>query len=127
MTMETALRTRIKSGVSALTGQVDWTVRPQGAALPCIVLSSVSDARSQHMGGFNGYRPTRVQVDCYAATKAASVELREAAIAAVVPEGTVGGVSFLRAFINNVLDRGEQTDTGFVHRELIDLTIWHDA
>lgn len=128
--METALRARLlaNAGVSALAGtRVDWGVRPQGSTAPCIVLTVVADNRSQHMAGFDGYRATRVQIDCYALKKAQSVTLREAVIAAVIGEATQSGVTFLRAFINSVLDRGEQTDTGFIHREMIDLTFWHNG
>jgi hypothetical protein len=130
MSMETALRARLKNdaGVSALAGtRIDWSQRPQGSSTPCVVLTTVADNRDQHFQGFATYRPTRVQIDCYAATKALTVSLREAVISAVVPEATEGGVTFLRSFINTVLDRGDQTETGFVHRELIDLTCWHNA
>lgn len=127
--MEIALRARLKdnAAVSAITTRVFWSVRDQGSALPCIVLTVVSDAMTQHMAGFDTYRATRVQVDCYAATKAASTELRATVITALVGEETKSGVRFLRAFINSVADRGEQTDAGFIHRESLDFTIWHDA
>ena len=129
MSMETALRSRLKdnAAVAAITGQIHWSVRPQGTALPAIVLTGVADDRSQHFTGLAGYRSTRVQIDCYAATKAQAVALREAVIAALVPAEVKGGVTFLRSFVNTVLDRGDQTETGFVHRELIDLTCWHNA
>jgi len=130
MSMETALRARLKNdaGVSALAGsRIDWSMRPQGTSSPCVVLTTIFDERDQHFQGFASYRSTRVQIDCYAATKAVAVALREAVIAAVVPEATSSGVTFLRAFINTVLDRGEQTETGFIHRELIDLNCWHNA
>lgn len=129
MSFEGALRDRLKNAapVAAIVGtRIDWTVRPEGAPLPAIVLQIVSDARSQHMGGFDAYRATRVQVDCYANTRAAVVTLREAVIAALAPGADQGGVSFLRSFVNNVIDRGENTSTAFVHRDLIDITIWHD-
>lgn len=128
--METALRARLlaDTGVKALAGnRTFWTVRKQGSPLPCVVLNTVADNRTQHMAGFNGFRSTRVQVDCYAADKAGAAALREAVIAALVPETTISGVTFLRAFVNSVLDRGEETDAGFIHRELVDLNIWHNA
>jgi len=130
MTMETALRKRLldDAAVKAIVStRVDWAVRPEKAPFPAIVLTLVSDDRSQNFEGFNGFRQTRVQVDCYALEYGQAVTLREAAIAVLVPEATVSGVTFLRAFINNVLDRGDQTETGFIHRQLIDLSIWHDA
>lgn len=129
MSFETALRQRLKDDatVAAIVGtRIDWTLRPQATPLPALVLLIVSDDRSQNMSGFNGYRPTRVQIDAYGRTRAEVVALREASIAAVIPEATVGGTSFLRSFVNTIVDRGENLDTGFVHRDLIDLNIWHD-
>lgn len=130
MSFETALRQRLLDDATVagiVATRVDWTVRTQGSEFPAIVLTQVYDDRSQHMLGFNTFRPTRVQVDCYATTKAVVVPLREAVISALADEITKSGVTFLRAFVNTVLDRGDQTDTGFIHRELIDLSIWHDA
>lgn len=129
MTMETALRTRLKNNgtvAGLVSTRIDWGVRPQGNPYPSIVLTKVSDQRDQHMLGFNTFRPTRVQVDCYAATYAAAVALRDAVIAALVPEATVSSITFLRPFINNVMDRGEDTETGYIHRQMIDLTVWHN-
>lgn len=128
MTFETALRTRLKDNapVAALVGtRIDWTVRPQKTALPALVLTLISDNRAQHMGGFNGFRETRVQVDCYAGTAKLACELRDAVIAAIAPAATVSTTEFLRSFINNVIDRSENSDTGFVHRQLVDVNIWH--
>ncbi len=130
MSFETALRSRLKAAgaVTAIVGQrIDWTERPQRSAYPAVVLQIVSDDRSQHMKGFNGFRPTRVQIDCFALKADTKVTLREAVIAAVVPAASVSPATFLRAFVNNVIDRSENTETGFVHRDLIDLTFWHDA
>lgn len=130
MSMETALRARLKDDVAVaalVANRIDWGVRPQGSPLPAIVLTIVADNRRQHMAGFDTFRSTRVQVDCYAATKAEAVQLREAVLDAIVPAAVHSGVEFLRAFLNTVLDRGEQTAAGFIHRELIDASLWHNA
>lgn len=127
MSFETALRSRLKddAGVSALVGtRIDWAVRPQGSALPAIVLTMVHDDRGQHFEGFHSALQKRVQIDCYAKTRAEVAAMREAVLTAIVPQATKSGVSFLRAFVNDVLDRGSQTDTGFIHRDLIDLYFW---
>lgn len=130
MTMETALRKRLldDAAVKAIVSmRVDWSLRPQGDPFPAIVLTLVSDDRSQNFDGFNKFRPTRVQVDCYAETYLVAANLREAVIAALVPNATVTGTEFLRTFINSVLDRGDQTEAGtYLHRQLIDLSVWHD-
>lgn len=130
MTMETALRSRLKAAgaVTAIAGsRIDWTERPQRSAYPAVVLELAADGRPQNMGGFDGFRPTRVWVNCFAETADVKVTLREAAIAALVPEATSGSVHFRRAFVNNVIDRSENTETGYVHRDLVDMTFWHDA
>lgn len=124
--METDLRARVMAAVPAVGTRVYWGIRPQNSALPAIVLTTVSDERSQHMAGFDTYQPKRVQVDCYATTYAQAVDLREAVIAGVVPEATQGVTRFLRAFVNNTMSRGSDTTAGFVHRQMIDLSIWHD-
>jgi hypothetical protein len=103
-------------------------VRPAGSALPALVLQVISDPRPQHLKGFNARRQSRVQVSCLAADRATVRGLREAAIAALVAAGDFYGVRFGRALIPNLGDRGGDapSGTGFVHRDLVDLLIWHD-
>ncbi|WP_454599121.1 hypothetical protein [Qipengyuania sp. SM2507] len=137
MSFEAALRVRLQDdpATEELLGvhpddeakSIDWTVRRQGAPLPAIVLETISDPRPQTHDGFDGIRPTRVQVSCLAADKTTAVALREAAIAAMVPAGTFAGVQFDRARVDAVRDLGRQTDTGFIHREAIDFIFWHKA
>lgn len=124
--METALRARVMAAAPAVGARVFWGIRPQDSALPALVLTTVADNRSQHMKDFDTFWDTRVQVDCYAATYAESVALREAVIAGVVPEATEGSTRFLRSFVNDAMSRGGDTTNGYVHRQMIDLTIWHD-
>lgn len=130
MTMETALRSRLQaaSAVTNIVGaSIFWTERPQRSAYPAVVLQTISDERPQHMKGLNDFRPTRVQIDCFALKRDTVVTLREAVIAAVLPEATASSVSFRRAFVNDVSDRSRNTETGFVHRDLVDITFWHDG
>lgn len=124
--METDLRTRVMAAVPAVGTRVYWGIRPQGSPLPAIVLTTVADQRSQHMTDFDTYQAKRVQVDCYAATYAQATELREAVIAGIVPAATQGLTRFLRSFVNNTMSRGEDTTNGYVHRQMIDLTVWHN-
>ena len=124
--METDLRIRIMAAAPEVGTRVYWGIRPQGSALPAIVLTTVSDERTQHMKGFNTYQAKRVQVDCYATTYAQATDLREAVIAGIVPAAEQGVTRFLRGFVNNSMSRGEDTTNGYVHRQMIDLTIWHD-
>ena len=130
MGMEADLRWRLVHdiGVSALADErVHWRIRPQDGALPAIVLTIVADPRPQHLEGFHALRATRVQIDCLAATYAEAIALREAAIAAVVPRTITSTTRFDRGRINMVLDQGEDTAAGYVHRHVIDATIWHGS
>jgi hypothetical protein len=123
--METALRTRIIAS-AGVGSRVYWGIRPQGAELPAVVLNIVSDAREQHFGGFTGFQAKRVQIDCYGTTYADGPAMREAIIADLAQPATVGGVSFLGGFVNNTMTRGENTPGGYIHRQMIDVTIWHN-
>lgn len=131
MSMETALRSRLLNDatVAGITGtRVDWTERPQMTALPAVTLQVISDPRPQTFSGFTGFRETRVQIDCWGLTRGAVVALREAVIAAVAPAGTFYSVNFGRSFFpTGGIDRGENTETGFVHRDSIDALVWHNA
>lgn len=133
--MEVALRARLKADatVTGIAGtRIDWTTRPQKRpagepAFPVVLLTTIFDDRTQHMGGFDDFRETRVQIDCLAETRAEVIALREAVITAIAPAATQSGVTFLRAQQFSVVDRGANTDTGFIHRDMIEASIWHDA
>lgn len=124
--METALRARIMAAAPAVGTRVHWGIAPPNSSLPYIVLTTVSDNRSQHFKGFDTYQAKRVQIDCYAGTYSQATDLREAVIAGVVPAAVQGLTRFLRAFVNNTMSRGEDTTSGFVHRQMLDMTIWHN-
>lgn len=128
MSLETDLRSKLlaDAGVAAIVGtRVDWMERPQTSGLPAVVIQTIAQPRPQHMGGLMTFRQTRVQFDCFALKAKQAVELAEAVIAAILP-ASVGTTEFLRGFINDVRDLGENTDSGFVHRRMVDAYIWHD-
>lgn len=127
MPFEVDLRTRLKNAATTAGTRIDWDERPQTSAYPAVVLETVFDDRAQHMKGFQGYRPTRVQASCLATTKAAAVTLRNAVIAALVPEGTAGATDFRRAQSISHFGRPDTNDTGTVFNELVDLTLWHNG
>jgi hypothetical protein len=76
--------------------------------LPAVTLQIISDIRPQHLKGFNPLRDTRVQIDCWATSYAAVTALKEAVLAAVVPENTSNGIRFDRAIIDGERDLGER-------------------
>lgn len=127
MDFDSALRARLllDSAVGWIVGErVHWVLRPQGGPLPAIVLQTISDPRPQHLKGFQQLRETRVQVNCDATSHAATKQLAEVAICALVPEGEVFGVRFDRAFVEQFDDEAEETPTGFIHRSRFDLRCW---
>lgn len=131
MTMQEALRLRITGANTPAGARVYWVDRPQTSALPAVTLQIISDLRPQHLKGFNELRDTRVQIDCWAKTTdnvsagyLAATALKEAVLAAVVPENTSNGIRFDRAIIDGERDLGERVETQFIHRASLDLIIW---
>lgn len=128
MDWQGALRARLlaASPVTALVAQrIYWVDRPQAAALPAITLQSISEDRPQHFAGFDGLDVNRCQVDVWAASYAQVQQVKEAVIAALVPESTANGIHFARSFLDSIRDLGERTETMFIHRASIDLMIHH--
>jgi hypothetical protein len=122
--MQGALRARITGAATTAGQRVYWVDRPQAAALPAVTLQVVSDPRPQHLKGFESIRGTLVQIDCWADTYAVAATLKEAVLAAVVPESTANGIRFDRAMIESIRDLGERIETKFIHRASLDLTFW---
>lgn len=136
MIWEAALRRRLLAD-GALSAQVAdrvfWRLRQQGSALPALVLTMISDPRPQTLKAFQGNRSALVQIDCWADggkdgeenSRAEVAALREAAIAALAGPFVQDGMQFSRSTFDPVRDLGEATETGFVHRDSFDATVWH--
>lgn len=111
-------RLEADASVSAQIGRKDsnpaiaWDEIPQGYPVPFIRLQVVTDDRPQHLKGYESARPTRVQMDVVGERRRAARRLTEAAIDALVPVATVGGVIFNRTMIGGGSSgpdrRGEQ-------------------
>ena len=128
MDWQAALRARLVAAapVTALVGsRIYWVDRPQASSLPAITLQTISEDRPQHMGGFIGLNPARVQVDVWGTTYAQVADLSEKVITAIVPANTANGIKFSRAFIDAKRDLGERIETAFIHRISIDFLIHH--
>lgn len=118
-------RLRADATVSGLVGtRIYWEVRPQGSALPAIVLTGVSGERRQHMAGPMTTQGHRVQFDCMAATKAQASDLRAAAIDVIEGTGTGGTTKFQGGFVNLLPARTDDTPDGVIRTERFDATIW---
>lgn len=130
MDWQAALRARLIAAapVTALVGtRVYWVDRPQTSALPSITLQTISDDRPQHMKGFTGLNPARVQVDCWSSSHAQANDMAEKVITALAPANTANGIKFERAFVDGKRDLGERIETQFIHRASIDFIVHHAA
>lgn len=80
--MEEDFRALLLGDASVLalcSGRVNFADHPQGQPLPAIVLTLIDDAEGHHLKGPDGLSTGRVQVDCYATTYGAAVQLSRAA------------------------------------------------
>lgn len=117
-----ALRAR---ATGLASGRVYWAERPQGTALPALVLMTISDDRPQHLKGFS-LSPGRIQVDAYASTHKDAWALAEAALVALVPGGAFNGHNFSRADVTiGPRDLTERVADKTIFRVSMDLTFHH--
>lgn len=130
MDMPAALRTRLLANAplaQLVSKRIDWMIRPQQAALPALVLQTISDGRPQHYKGFQALRSTRVRADTWAMTYAAARAVSEAVIVAAVPEYRGNGIHFRRAQVDGPTDFMEDGTTAPLHRSSVDLILWWSA
>ncbi len=122
--MQTALRTRLKAdgAIAALVGtRIDWGLRPQAKSLPAISLLIVPTPRDYHMGGAQVTQQYRVQCDCWGVTYKSAFDVAEAVIACLEPSSG----EFQASFVERRADMPELTDTGEVHRVMLEFKITH--
>lgn len=107
------------------SGRVYWTERPQGSALPAIVLTAVTDDRPQHLKDFS-LAPGRVQVDTYGDRAKEAWDLAESALTTLVPGASSNGHNFSRADVAlGPRDMSERIGNETIFRVSMDLTIHH--
>lgn len=109
-----------------ISTRADWAQRKQSDPLPALTFLLVSDERPQHLKGFDGLLPSRVQVDSYAKTHKAAWTVAEAALSALVSGGTFSGHKFSRAIVDlPPRDFPETVGTETVFRVSMDLLFHH--
>lgn len=129
MDWQEALRTRLLADgtLSALVStRIDWVERPQGKALPAVTLQSISDGREQHLKGFEGLQPARVQYDVWGDTYASVRAVVDALIGdesqdgAAIVSNTANGHRFTRAMVELApRDLTERTSAGDGQRKTV--------
>lgn len=129
MSWEAALVQRLLAdpAVAAIVGErIEWDDLAPDTALPALTLQVISDPEPQNNDGFDPFRPSRVQLNALAGTKALAIALSKAAVDAVIPEGTVADTTFLRSFVDGGGSDAVQLPTGRRCRNRKDLIIWHN-
>lgn len=116
------------AGITSLVStRIYWTLKPQGAANPYIVLTRVSGVRDYTYQEPSRLIASRVQVDCYALTFgsakaiARAVEVRLSGM-----KLTQGATVFEGAFTEGERDTFESEATpDKLFRTSLDFIIWH--
>jgi len=127
--MEAALIAKLlaTAGVTALVStRINWSRRPQGAALPAIVLHRVSGTPDVHHAGASGLVVSRVQVDCWGASYGSAKAVARAVEATITAQTfTQGATRFDVILIDS--ERDDSTDeTTPLFRTSLDLMV-HSA
>jgi len=127
--MEAALIAKLlaTAGITALVStRINWSRRPQGAALPAIVLQRISGTPDVHHAGASGLVVSRVQVDCWAASYGSAKAVARAVETAITAQTfTQGATRFDVILIDS--ERDDSTDeTTPLFRTSLDLMV-HSA
>lgn len=125
-----AVRSRLlaASTVTAITNRIYWTIRPQGAPLPSIVLQEISGTEDQLLEGPGDMIETRIQVAGLSLNgkEARTLALRGAD--ALRFEAEQGGILFWNAQVDRPRGGGgDDTPDGFIYRTTVDVILRHTA
>lgn len=126
--MEAALIAKLlaATGVTALVStRINWSRRPQGSALPAIVLHRIDGTPDVHHAGASGLVVSRVQVDCWAASYGSAKAVARAVETAITAQTfTQGAIRFDVILIDS--ERDDSTDeTTPLFRTSLDLMVHH--
>ncbi|RZJ19122.1 MAG: DUF3168 domain-containing protein [Brevundimonas sp.] len=129
--MESALIAELLAAPSVkakVVKRINWVRRPQGEALPAIVLHVIDRTPDVHHGGASGVVQARVQVDCWAASYAAAKSLARAVETALTARAfSRGAVRF--DVILSIAERDDSFEEAGkpVFRTSLDLMVHHAA
>ena len=113
-------------GITALVStRINWSRRPQGEALPAIVLHRIDGTPDVHHGGASGLGVSRVQVDCWGASYGSAKAVARAVEAAVTAQTFTQGV--IRFDVILIADERDSTsdETTPIFRTSLDLMVYH--
>lgn len=127
--MEEALTALLlaNAGVSAMVGdRVNWSARPDDAALPAVTLHRISGRRDQTSSGRSGLVDSTVQIDTWGRTFKEAKLLARAVILALPHARTLtGGIVLQGIFIDSESDSFEGDAPEPLYRTRIDISVWH--
>jgi hypothetical protein len=111
----------------AVGTHISWASRPQGEALPGLVLFRLPGTRDVNMAGRSGLVETRVQIDSWAADYLSAAANAKLALKAFdsLPGQTISGVDFLGAFPEGDRDDYEGDLPDRKYRTSFDVRVWH--
>jgi len=126
--MEAALIAKLlaTAGITALVStRINWSRRPQGSALPAIVLHRIDGTPDVHHAGASGLVVSRVQVDCWGASYGSAKAVARAVETAITAQTfTQGATRFDVILIDS--ERDDSTDeTTPLFRTSLDLMVHH--
>jgi hypothetical protein len=128
--MEAAFIARLlaTAGVTALVStRINWLRRPQGSALPCIVLHRIDGTPDVTHGGRSGLVVSRVQVDCWGASYGSAKAIARAVETAITAQTfTQGATRFDVILIADERDSTFDENNTPIFRTSLDLIV-HSA
>ena len=126
--MESALIAKLLASTAVtnlVSVRINWSRRPQGAALPAIVLHRIDGTPDVHHAGASGLVVSRVQVDCWGASYGSAKAVARAVETAITAQTfTQGATRFDVILIDS--ERDDSTDeTTPLFRTSLDLMVHH--
>jgi hypothetical protein len=130
--MEEAIRARLlaTAGVTALVAsRVYCGSRPQGGALPDVIINLASDEPVYTDDGEAGLVNTRLEIDCWGTTYGSAKDTARTVIASLSAfVGTVSGTVFQNILLDAERDlrEGGSNASEYLFRTNIDFRVWYE-
>lgn len=129
--MEAALIAKLlaNSALTALVStRINWSRRPQGEALPAVVLHRIDGQPDYHHAGPSGLVVSRVQVDAWASSYGSAKSVARAVEAAVTGFAfTQGAIRFDVILVASERDSTDEIAPNTYFRTSLDLMVHHAA
>lgn len=112
---------------SLVEGRIFWKKMEPTAALPRVVLHTISREPDYNMNQASGLVSTRIQVDCLGETYASAQAVANAIVTLLSGyKGTTGTTKFDGIFMDSMRDALEEDDTpSDLFGVSLDFTLWH--